>query len=841
MKNIQKAVITLLFLFLPILFYAQTIIIEAFEEGTHKKVEYFSVVGFIDGKQKSLTEKIDYSTFKKQDSILIRSFGYKNKWITDFIMPDGISPDKIVPFGIVLIPLNAEVNEVVVSAGKFAEKKKDVARQITIIKQKDIEFLSPSTTADILQNSGNVLVQKSQGGGGSPIIRGFEANKVQIVVDGVRLNNAIYRGGHLQNVLRIDNNALERVEVIQGAGSVIYGSDALGGVMHFITKKPKLNTDDSAKLLFMVGANSRYGSAANELTGSFNFNFGWKKVAIFSNFSYSQFGNLRQGSAGLDNKREAWKVNYLNARVNGRDTMLLNTSPLIQFTTGYTQLDFLQKVLIKSSETIEHSINFQYTTTGEVPRFDRMSQTDSARNAAVPANKFTGENPTTNPYRFAEWYYGPERRLMLAYTLGLKKHMPHSSKEKPATTEIGKITVAYQNIAESRHTRRFNTDIRVNRSERVNVLSLNADFQKQKNRNEFRYGGELIYNGVSSQAEQQNIVSNTTSPAITRYPNGGSNMFLGAVYATLNRELRKGFILNTGLRYNVVTLNAEFTDTALTKLPFTGASQINTALNGNLGLIYTTPTGWRFSTLVSSAFRAPNVDDLGKVFDSNPNDSIVIVPNPNIKPEVTYNAEFAVGKLLGEKGIIEAVAWYTIYQQAIVIQPYAINGGNTIVYDGVQSRVFANQNTGSAFLYGGSINIRWQALKNLSLNGAINYTYGRIETDSSLYPLAHIAPVFGQAAVKWTKKLWRLELFTLFNGAKPIEDYNIVGEDNYYQSTIEGSPAWYTLNLRGQYMLSEHSLVQIAVENILDQNYRVFSSGISAPGRNLLVTFRAWL
>ena len=841
MRNIQKAVPILLFLFLPTLLFAQTIKFEAYEEATLKKIEYFSVIGFNNSKQVNLGEKVAYATFKKQDSVLIRSFGYKNKWITEFIMPDGVSLDKTVPFGVMLTPLEAEVNEVVVSAGKFAEKKKDVAQQITVIKQKDIEFLSPSTSADILENSGNVLVQKSQAGGGSPIIRGFEANKVQIVIDGVRMNNAIYRGGHLQNVLRIDNNALERVEIIQGAGSVIYGSDALGGVMHFITKKPKLNLSDTDELEFSVGANTRYGSAANELTGSLNFNFGWRKVALFSNFSYSQFGDVRQGSVGLNSEREMWKKNYFTSQIKERDTMLLNTAPLVQFNSGYTQLDFLQKVLIKTSETIEHNINFQYSTTGEVQRYDRLNQTDSGRNAVIDANRFTGENPTTNLYRYAEWYYGPERRLMLAYTLGLKKHLPQSSKLKPATIELGKITVAYQHIAESRHTRRFGATEKINRWEKVQILSLNADFQKQKNRNEFRYGGELIYNGVSSKAEIENIALAITSPTTTRYPNGGSNMVLGAVYTTLNRELRKGFILNSGLRYNVVTLNAKFSDTALTKLPFTEASQINSALNGNVGLVYTTPRGWRFSTLVSTAFRAPNIDDLGKVFDSNPSDSVVIIPNPDIKPEITYNAELSVGKLLGEKGIIEAVAWYTLYRQAIVTQPYTINGASTIMYDGVQSRVFANQNTQNAFLYGANINLRWQVLKNLSLNGAVNYTYGRIKTDSTLQPLAHIAPVFGRFAVKWSKKLWQLEFFSLFNGAKPVADFNIAGEDNFYESTVNGTPAWYTLNIRAQYMLSEHSLVQVALENMLDQNYRVFASGISAPGRNLLVTFRAWL
>ena len=87
-------------------------------------------------------------------------------------------------------------------------------------------------------------IQKSQLGGGSPIIRGFEANRVLLVVDGVRMNNAIYRSGHLQNALTVDANALEIVEVVFGPSSTIYGSDALGGVVHFYTKKPEFSKND---------------------------------------------------------------------------------------------------------------------------------------------------------------------------------------------------------------------------------------------------------------------------------------------------------------------------------------------------------------------------------------------------------------------------------------------------------------------------------------------------------------------------------------------------------------------------------------------------------------------
>ena len=141
-----------------------------------------------------------------------------------------------------------ELSEVTLSISKSRVKKSRVAEKIEVITKKEIEFLAPQTTADLLAATPGVRVQKSQGGGGSPVIRGFEANRVLLVMDNVRMNNAIYRSGHLQNAITVDPQSLERTEVIFGPSSVIYGSDALGGIVHFYTKNPKINN----KKLFQI-------------------------------------------------------------------------------------------------------------------------------------------------------------------------------------------------------------------------------------------------------------------------------------------------------------------------------------------------------------------------------------------------------------------------------------------------------------------------------------------------------------------------------------------------------------------------------------------------------------
>ena len=179
----------------------------------------------------------------------------------------------IVLLWVITVPLIAQtdttdkvvnVTEVVIAANKFAELRSNTAQQTQIITANDLKRANAQNTADALSMNGQVFVQKSQQGGGSAILRGFEASRVLMVVDGVRMNNIQYRAGHLQNVISVDNNILDRIEVLFGPSSTVYGSDALGGVIHMRTKNPILSGDKS--FLSKGNAMFRYGSVNNELT-----------------------------------------------------------------------------------------------------------------------------------------------------------------------------------------------------------------------------------------------------------------------------------------------------------------------------------------------------------------------------------------------------------------------------------------------------------------------------------------------------------------------------------------------------------------------------------------------
>lgn len=787
---------------LPVLSWSQTI--KIIDQTTSQPL--VGVILKADGKSAvtNLNGEADITSLKGSKAIEISHLNYTSK-VYSF---DELTN---LQFTVRLTETSLSLNQIIVSANRYEESAKDVAQPVDVIRSSDMAYMNQPTTAEVIQNSGNVLVQKSQLGGGSPIIRGFETNKVLMVVDGVRMNNAIYRGGHIQNIITVDNNMLDKIEIVYGPGSVMYGSDALGGVMHFYSKNPILSDNGGVKV--KANAFTRYSSASNEKTGHFDFSIGTAKFGSLTSFTYSSFGDLRQGY-NRNSLYGDWGLRtFYAARVEGKDSMFTNQSWNLQVGSGYSQYDITQKFLFKQSDKVSHVLNFQYSTSSDLNRYDRLTQ-------------LSGGLP-----KYAEYFYGPQKRLFGSYTLNLTND--HGFYDN------GRIIVGFQQIEESRNDRKFNKNFLNNRTENLNIFTFNADFAKKMGKHELRYGIDGWYNQVNSTAYSKNIVVDTIGKLDTRYPDGGSTMSSIAAYISHSFEISEKWILQDGIRVSDVMLSSKFIDTTYFPFPFNSVSQNNTAINGNIGLIFMPTDSWRFSVLGSTGFRVPNVDDMSKVFESTAGN--IVVPNPDLKPEYTYNGDFGISKTFNNKATFGGTAFYTLLTNAITSQPGKFNGADSIMYEGQMSQVISSQNTDQAYIYGFNVYLKADVTEYFSITSTLNYTYGRIKTDTTDYPLDHVAPIFGKTSMNLRLKKFRGELYVMYSGAKKPNDYNLNGEDNQSNSIdpVHGyMPAWATINIRAAYQFTPNIQLQMSLENIGDTYYRVFSSNISAPGRNLIVTLR---
>ncbi len=744
--------------------------------------------------------KAELDAFDRDDTLIFQHTGF-----VEFIIP--LEKLKKLSYVVKLSERSVNLGEVVIAANKWEQNRAEVPNKITAINSREIEFQNPQTSADLIGLTNEVFIQKSQYGGGSPMIRGFSANSILIVVDGVRMNNAIFRSGNLQNVINIDPNVIESAEVIFGPGSIIYGSDALGGVMDFHTRKVNLSHNEES--FIRTNAMFRYASASSEKTAHVDFNYGREKWGFHTSITMSDFGDLRMG----DNYNPEFKRLHYQARIDGRDTMLVNNNPNIQKNTAYEQLSLMQKFRFRPSEDIDITYNIIYSTTSDIPRYDRLIEYSSEK------------------LKYAEWYYGPQDWMMhnLQFEFDRKTRLYNSAR----------ITAAYQFFKESRHDRRFGKDILRSRTERVDALSLNLDFDKETGeKNTLYYGLEGLFNHVGSEALEESILDGTKNPASTRYPDGGSNYSSFAIYASDKLNLSRQLTLTAGLRYNHVFVRSDFEDTTFFKFPFNDIELSTGSFTGSLGMVFRPADNWQFNLNASSGFRAPNVDDLAKVFDSEPGN--VIVPNDQLESEYAYNLDLGIVKSFGEKAKMDLTLFYTYLDNAMARRKATFNGQDSIEYDGSMSQVWKIVNVGYANIYGASFSFNYDISDHLAFNTYLTYQKGE---DSDGQPVRHVSPLFGSTGLTFTQNKLKIKFYSNYNGQKPYAELaeSERNKPQLYARDASGnpySPAWWTFNIKTSYQLNEHIRFELGYENFFDYRYRMYSSGIAAPGRNLVLSLR---
>lgn len=738
---------------------------------------------------------IDVSIFQNNDTIIFQHPAYMSK---EFCRSD-LSDQKEV----FLQRKRILIDEYVISASKYRESSMIIPYMVDVLEDNVLMESTGFSAADILEETGNILVQRTQGGGGSPILRGFEANKILLVVDGVRLNNAIYRNGHLQNSITIDNSILERTEVIFGPTSIMYGSDALGGVVHYYTKDPQLGSDSTT--LFDAQAYMQYASAMNGITGHLDFTVGKKRWASLTSITYKEFGDIRMGS-WRDPTLGSWGelMHYVD-QVDGVDSTLINDNPLVQLNTGYNQMDILQKIRYTPSQYVDWILNMQYSTSSDIDRFDKL-------------NDYSGD-----VLKYAQYYYGPQNRFLVSLKNVLKK-------DNPAFTNMTSL-VAFQSIDEDRYSRKFRNEELLTQQEDVMVFSLNLDLVKIWGaKHKLHYGAEVSHNLVDSEAWYANIRTGEHTPAQTRYPEGGSQTWSASVYTSYKWIMHEKLVLNMGARYNYGTLYSAFDNPIL---PYDEISMNHGALSGSMGLVYSPSDRWRLNAILSSGFRNPNVDDYGKV---RAKEDYVTVPNPDLSPEYTYNAEVGINRFIEDYMKIQLVGFYTYLDNAIVRTGYQLNGEDSLSYDGDQYRITANYNAGEAYIYGASMGITANLNTNFRLSGTINYTKGYNLSDD--VPLGHIPPLFGRTSLTYRKSRFFLDTYFMYQGWKHTEDFSPFGEDNEGEAMEYGFPSWWTANIKVGFGAWKYLDFMLAIENLFDQFYKPYASGISSPGRNFIVTAR---
>jgi outer membrane cobalamin receptor len=673
------------------------------------------------------------------------------------------------------------LDEVIVTAKKTAEDPFLSNRSVSVLGKKDLSAKSPRTTPEALMEVPGVFVQKTNHAGGSPIVRGLIGPQVLITIDGVRLNNSVYRTGPLQYLNMVDSLSINKIEVLRGPGSVLYGSDAMGGVVQVfpINSSPYRNNKSfSYNGLFLT----RYESADNGLKSHGHFQGGDGNFGIAAGVTKQKVGDIK---AGGDIDEQPYSGYDHTSAFSNMEYTVENG-----FFTGW-----------------RFSLNYLGAIVDDAGRTDKL----------IDKKKLS-------------MYYD---RVNLIYG---RIHMPLK-----AINTDGDITISYQDFAEEKEDISLEDNLETKIDSTLNKTAVGTAgidvkyiTSLLKSRIQIQYGGMWYHDSVnSSQYKKTDYYGTSTKTEISGYPDGSTYDNYGAYIMIEEHFFTFGnhkFEFDTGYRFHGMMGNAP----AIDNMPSVEISDNGHVFMGSAKYLFKKNAIVAFT--FSQGFRAPNLQEAVMLADTG---KYFHIPNDNLKPEKSDTYELLT-RIKIWKIIFQATGYYSDITDLIDRENTTWEGNSQV--DGTD--VAWNVNSGKAYIYGTEGNCSILLPHDISILGNITYTYGKKtdgDGDDFEFYYTRIPPLYGQGTIHWdftsSKKINGF-LESYIRGTARQD--KLSPEDESDARIPEGgTPAWWTLNFRSGLVISKNYRIITTFENILNKEYKYHASGVYAPGFNMIVTLEA--
>lgn len=642
------------------------------------------------------------------------------------------------------------IEETVVTATRNEKHILDVPFAITKISNENIKFNNSRTTPEALIGNTGVFIQKTNHGGGSPFIRGLTGYQTLIMVDGIRLNNSIFRSGPNQYLNSIDPLTIANIEILRGGGSVQYGSDAIGGTLQIFTKNPKFTEE------FKYNLNGQIKSITNdqEYSGRAELELNDKNIAILGGISYQKFGNLYGGK---------------------------NTG--VQLPSSYDQISFDAKLKFK---VFDNSILTVYSNS--------LNQTNVPLNHKVQLENFQFFN------------YEPQFRNT--------NYIKLSSNYENSFFKIINYTLLNTNWEEGRVSKKNNNVNEISEFDKITTLGGIVEIYSEFLENWSASSGMEYYNDyVNSNKNTLNTETNNIVSSRGLYPDNSNYNNLSLF--TMHSFKINDFIFDGGLRYN--SFGIKLNDANLGNINFN-----SDAFVWNVGSVYKLNEVSSIFGLLSTSFRAPNIDDMGTLGIV---DFRYEVPNYDLEPEKSLNTELGF-KYLGENMFFT----FSIYRNNLSNFINRVHGK----YNGLESMngypVFLKTNSFESYIQGIELDFKTNIIDELEILTNLTYTYG--QNLSANEPIRRIPPINGKIALNYHNKSlnnFNLRFETLFTDSQLRL---AAGDKADNRINPNGTVGFVVFNFVSKIDFEKFSIVG-GLENILDKDYRYHGSGINGMGRSI--------
>lgn len=594
------------------------------------------------------------------------------------------------------------MEDVVVTATRSQHREYELPEAVNIVSRREITERNAKTAAEALREEPGIAVQKTNHGGGSAIIRGFSSNQILILVDGIRLNNSTFRLGNHQYLTTVDNQMLERIEVVRGPSSVLYGSDAMGGTINLITRRP-VTEGKSAQVHYR--ALTRFASADQEKTVRAEISLHRDKFAFQSGFSSKSGGDLRRGA-------------------NSRHSELENsTNGLMQTPSGFAAHDLDSKLVYELSSLSKIILAYQMSRQQNVPRYDKYENNNYHR-----------------------WMYRLQKRD-LAYLV-------YDSQIDGRFINSFKATVSSHQQAEGREIQKSIHSSLTREKDDVLTYGFTAQMNGAVSKHQIVFGTEIYDDQVSSTRSTDGEKTESRG----RYPDGAAYSSWGLYFQD---EIRISSSLTSRVGLRTSNYSANFPLQSEVSDLFSGEQydQDFKALTGSFTSLLKLNNETFLNLNVAQSFRAPNLSDLAKLGESK--GSIYEIPNTQLKPEKVVNYEAGV-KLLGSRLRASGSAYYSVISNLIASADALHLGQSTIDLHGATYKIKSKQNTGRAFIRGFEASAHFYLSDYIILRANITSSYGH--NSSAGEPVGGIPPMFGLAGIRWNLHRFYADSYIRFAG-----------------------------------------------------------------------------
>ncbi|RLQ20384.1 TonB-dependent receptor [Seongchinamella sediminis] len=657
--------------------------------------------------------------------------------------------------------------EIVVTANRIAEPRFDTAYSLDRIDDDRIRKANFRTTVDLFREVPGTLVQKTAHGQGSPYIRGFTGFRNLFLIDGIRLNNAVFREGPNQYWATVDINAVQRAEIVRGPKSVLYGSDAIGGTVNVLNRTPRAHLDTQN---LQGGVHYRYGTGEHSsvISGFADVPMGADGGLLIGG-SRKEFGDIDSGSGRLP------ETGYDEWTLDGK--LVYQLADSLTLTAAHSEVH--QDDVPRTHRTV-HAVPFAGTTAGsELKR--ELDQDRTLSYVRLQGSDFVG---------LEQW----ELTLYNQRQEERRDRLRSEGRRDAQGVDVDTIGLTVDGVLE---TETFGT---------------------------FSAGAEWARDRVDSWSTRNPVQGPVADDAYYDW----AGLFLQ------NRYYWPGGVdLTSGVRLSYFRVVADRVSDPVDGSPISLRDSWSQPV-ANLRLGWSVvPDQWRLYGGLSQGFRAPNLSDLTRYDSARSNE--FEVPAPDLQPERFLQYELGT-RFRSEAGLqLEGALFYTDIEDQI--QRLLTGRVNT---EGELEVTKAN--VGDGKLYGVEVQGRYAFDQSWSAFAHFAWVDGRISTEAVVGSPAvddhhsRTMPTNYRLGLRYdsaSPRGWWLE--SEWIAVEKADRLSLRDQGDTQRIPPGGTPGYALWHLRGGLSVNQRLSINLALENLLDKNYRVHGSGQNETGRNLIV------